>query len=159
MLLALTPNEVTAGSAVELSGRNLRSGLSALSSQSLTADFTVTFIDDGRAVLSAAPTAPDGLALISVANPNGDQSNVLPLRIRALPQFIVPPQTGASIATEGFRFTLTGRLNQFYLIEHSPDLEHWTPLSTTQFVGVPLELLDPGATNAMTRFYRARLVE
>ena len=64
-----------------------------------------------------------------------------------------------SIATEGFRFTLSGSLNQFYLLEHSPDLEHWTPLSTNQFLGAPLELLDTGATNVATRFYRARLVE
>jgi hypothetical protein len=159
MLLALTPTEVTAGSAVELAGRNLRPGLSAWSSQSPTADFTMIFLDDRRALLHVAPTAPDGLALISVANPDGDQSNVLPLRVRALPQFIVPPQTGVSIATEGFRFTLSGNLNQFYLVEHSPDLEHWTPLSTNQFLGAPLELLDTGATNVATRFYRARLVE
>jgi hypothetical protein len=76
-----------------------------------------------------------------------------------LPQFTVPPQTGATIAAEGFRFTLTGSLNQFYLLEHSPDLEHWAPLSTNQFLGVPLDLLDPGATNAPTRFYRARPAE
>jgi len=90
--------------------------------------------------------APDGLALLSVANPDGRQSNVLPLRVRALPQFTLPAQTGASIAAEGFRFTLTGSLNQFYLLEHSPDLEHWAPLRTNQFLGVPLDLLDAGAT-------------
>jgi hypothetical protein len=57
--------------------------------------------------------APDGMALISVVNSDGDQSNVLPLRVRALPRFTVPPQTGASIAAEGFRLSLTGSLNQF----------------------------------------------
>jgi len=57
--------------------------------------------------------APDGMALISVVNSDGDQSNVLPLRVRALPRFTVPPQTGASIAAEGFRLSLTGSVNQF----------------------------------------------
>jgi hypothetical protein len=45
-------------------------------------------------------------------------SKTLPLRVRALPQFTVPAQTGATIAAEGFRFTLTGSLNQFYLLEY-----------------------------------------
>jgi hypothetical protein len=130
---------------------------SVLAAKSPTPHFTATSKDDTRALLTVAPNAPDGMALLSVANPDDHQSNVLPLRIRALPQFTLPPQTGASIAAEGFRFTLTGSLNQFYLLEHSPDLEHRQRLSTNQFLGVPLDLLDPGATNARTRFYRARL--
>jgi hypothetical protein len=116
-------------------------------------------VDAARAVLVVAPTAPDGMALLSVANPDGRQSNVLPLRVRALPQFILPLLTGASIAAAGSRFTLTGSLDQSYVIEHSPDLEHWDPLSTNQFPGLSLDLLDPGATNAPTRFYRVQPVE
>ncbi len=71
----------------------------------------------------------------------------------------IPPQTGSSIQEQGFRLRLTGTLNTYYVTEHSPDLEHWHPLSTNQFLGIPIDLLDPDATNAPTRFYRARLVE
>jgi hypothetical protein len=159
MLTGLAPTEVLAGSQVTLDGRNFRPGLIALAAQSPTPHFAATVQDETRALVTVAPIAPDGLALLSVANPDGRQSNVLPLRVRALPQFRLPAQTGVTIAAEGFRFTLTGSLNQFYLLEHSPDLEHWAPLSTNQFLGVPLDLLDPGATNAPTRFYRVRPVE
>jgi hypothetical protein len=159
VLTALTPTDVLAGSQVTLDGRNFRPGLTALAAQSPTPHFTATFVDATRALLTVSPTAPDGVALLSVANPDGHQSNVLPLHVRALPRFTLPHQTSASIGTEGFRFTLTGSLNQFYLLEHSPDLKHWVPLSTNQFLGLPLDLLDPGATNAPTRFYRAKPVE
>jgi hypothetical protein len=159
MVTALTPAEVHAGSQVTLDGRNFRPGLIALAAQSLTSHFAATFQDDTRVLVTVAPMAPDGLTLLSVANPDGQQSNVLPLRVRALPQFTLPPQTGAAIAAEGFRFMLTGTLNQFYLLEYSPDLDQWLPLSTNQFLGIPLDLLDPGATHAPTRFYRARPVE
>jgi hypothetical protein len=159
MLLGLAPTEVLAGSQVALDGRNFRPGLIALSAQSPAPYLTATFTDNAHARLIVSPTAPDGIALVSLANPDGRQSNVLPLRIRTRPQFTFTPQTASSIAREGFRFTLTGSLNQFYIIEHSPDLEHWAPLSTNQFLGLPLELLDAGATNAPTRFYRARPVE
>ena len=35
----------------------------------------------------------------------------------------------------------------------------FTILFLNQFHGVPLQLLDPGATNTPTRFYRARPVQ
>jgi PKD repeat protein len=75
------------------------------------------------------------------------------------PELQIPSQTGSSIQEQGCRLRLTGTRNAFYVTEHSPDLEHWQPLSTNQFLGLPIELLDSGATNAPTRFYRARLVQ
>jgi hypothetical protein len=159
MLIGITPAVVLAGSQVVLEGRNFHPGLTALSGQSPAPYLTATFLDDTHAVLTISPTAPDGVSLVSVANPDGQQSNVLPLQVRALPQLSFPPQTGASIATQGFRMILTGSLNQFYKLEYSPDLKDWQPLSTNQFLGVPNDLLDPGATNIPVRFYRARLLE
>ena len=75
------------------------------------------------------------------------------------PELQIPSQTGRSIQEQGCRLRLTGTPNAFYATEHSPDLEQWQPLSANQFLGVPLDLLDPGATNVPTRFYRARLVQ
>jgi hypothetical protein len=70
---------------------------------------------------------------------------------------ILVPQ---GLSAEGFGFTLIGCLpTQFYVLEHSANLRDWQPLSTNQFLGTPIELVDTGATNAPTRFYRARLVE
>ena len=159
MLTGLVPTEVLAGGQVTVLGRNFRPGLIPLQAQSPAPYLSVAFVDESHAVLTVAPTAPDGIALVSVANPDGRQSNVLPLRVRVPARLTVPPQTGATIATEGFRFSLTGSLNQIYLIEHSPDLEHWQPLSTNQFLGAPVELLDRSATNASMRFYRARSLD
>lgn len=148
-----------AGSQLTLHGRYFRPGLTALEAQAPTTDFGAAFVGDTRAVLTLALTAPDGTVLVSAANPDGRQSNVLPLRVRALPRFTLPAQTSASLRTEGFRFRLTGSLNQFYIIEQSADLEDWQPLTTNQYLGLPLDLLNPGATHAPMRFYRARPAE
>jgi hypothetical protein len=89
------------------------------------------------------------------------QTEVLPGLVRNVlgspSQGILVPR---AISSKGFEFTLIGCLPaQFYVLERSPNLRDWQPLSTNEFLGVPIELVDSGATNAPTRFYRARLVD
>jgi len=68
------------------------------------------------------------------------------------------PQTGAEIEQAGLRFTLTGQSNLWYRVERSPNLINWGLLSTHRAGAASLSLTDWEATNALRRFYRARLV-
>jgi hypothetical protein len=85
MLLALDPVEIPRAGLTDLIGRNLREGASLLVSESPTGEFAVQRLEPGRMVLTAdAGTAP-GVYLISVRNPDGQQSNLLPLRVTDAP--------------------------------------------------------------------------
>lgn len=67
------------------------------------------------------------------------------------------PQTEANILTNGFRLLLSGPTNSPYAIERSTNLSNWISFKTNQASLVqPTEVLDPGATNQPSRFYRAR---
>ena len=68
-------------------------------------------------------------------------------------------QTAADIQRSGFRLRVFGEGNRV-VVERSDDLMRWTPLSAEGIVAPSedVEVIDPGATNAMKRFYRARVV-
>lgn len=67
------------------------------------------------------------------------------------------PQSLASIRTDGFRFRLTSATESLCIVEYSTDLRNWTSLKTNQVsAGSSVEIRDFGATNAPSRFYRAR---
>jgi uncharacterized repeat protein (TIGR02543 family) len=69
------------------------------------------------------------------------------------------PQSPASIRTDGFRFLLSSTINSTCVLEYSPDLRNWTSLQTNQVTaGQGAEIRDLGASNAPSRFYRARRV-
>jgi plastocyanin len=55
-----------------------------------------------------------------------------------------------------FQFTLDGTRGQSYVIEMSPDLGSWGPVSTNLATSTQLTVVEPGASNSVG-FYRARL--
>jgi len=77
-----------------------------------------------------------------------------------LPPNLAPyrPQSDQSIRTNGFRMLLTGPTNFSYAFERSSNLTIWTPIQTNAVLSTPFEFRDLSASNADTRFYRARRV-
>jgi uncharacterized repeat protein (TIGR01451 family) len=55
----------------------------------------------------------------------------------------------------GMAFLLKGQAGETYVIEVSPDLSNWTPLSTNTLSGSTLAVQDPQAPPPGRRFYRA----
>jgi hypothetical protein len=53
------------------------------------------------------------------------------------------------------RFLLCGRTGDTWQIDGSTDLVNWTSILTNTFTTNRLLLLDPGAANRASRFYRA----
>jgi subtilisin family serine protease len=50
---------------------------------------------------------------------------------------------------------LTGQTNQIYVVEFSPNLLNWTPLSTNVLIDGALSIPDPSSLTNAPRFYRA----
>jgi len=68
------------------------------------------------------------------------------------------PQSAQSIRADGFRLLLTGPTNVSFAIEHSVDFTGWTAFQTNLVTSNFYEFRDRTASNAPTRFYRARRV-
>jgi len=66
------------------------------------------------------------------------------------------PASG-SLTSDGFSLSLSGEPGVSYSLEVSSDLTSWSPLSTlTTGSNGALSFVDPAATNALHRFYRAK---
>jgi len=74
------------------------------------------------------------------------------------PRLRVPPQSAASLRTNGIHLFLSGTSNNFYRTEFSTNLAAWTSLQTNQVGGSEVDVLDREATNSPRRLYRARLL-
>ena len=81
MLIALTPLTAPAGSAISVQGAGLQVAATALSSESASPDLELEVHDAERATLQLDPALPAGVYLVSVRNPDGKKSNLLPLTI------------------------------------------------------------------------------
>jgi hypothetical protein len=60
-----------------------------------------------------------------------------------------------SVASQTIGLQLQGQVDRAYVLEVSPDLVHWQPLSTNIATGGVLRITDAGWRTRPTRFYRA----
>jgi hypothetical protein len=81
MLLQLDPIEVAPGDTVAVTGRYFRDGLVVLESESVGDNLSGEFVDAGHLTVTVKAEAPEGIHLVSVRNPDGLQSNLLPLKV------------------------------------------------------------------------------
>jgi uncharacterized repeat protein (TIGR01451 family) len=66
------------------------------------------------------------------------------------------PQLGATSYANGtFSLTLTGQSGASYVIQASPDLQNWTPVSTNVAAGGVVHFSDTNAVSFPRRYYRA----
>jgi hypothetical protein len=68
-----------------------------------------------------------------------------------------PPQVASMTVAGGeFHFTLQGQVGNNYIVQASPDLVRWTPISTnTMPADGSMLISDPASVNVSHRFYRA----
>ena len=63
-----------------------------------------------------------------------------------------------SYANGVFQMQVAGPTGRSYVLQASPDLLNWSPVTTNTPANSPFTLVDAGATNGATRFYRAILL-
>ncbi len=93
MLLSIEPSTVLPGGEVRLTGRNFRAGIVALESESPSRRLTATLKDEDELIVAVDPSTPDATYLVSVRNPDGLQSNLLPLTVSREPRTPTPTPT------------------------------------------------------------------
>jgi hypothetical protein len=81
MLVSLDPNVVGPGGEVAATGRFFRDGIAVLESESESSNLEVEFVDRQHLIIRVARDAPEDAYLVSVRNPDGQVSNLLPLRV------------------------------------------------------------------------------
>jgi hypothetical protein len=60
--------------------------------------------------------------------------------------------------TADWQLALRGIKNLTYAVDYSSDFKGWKPLATNQMTSSTTEMVDPSASKAVQRFYRARRV-
>jgi uncharacterized GH25 family protein len=73
------------------------------------------------------------------------------------PKYWVPQLSLPAITNGALQLTLNSEVWERYRIEASPDLSHWTPVTTNFAWNGGFNFTDLGITNAVQRFYRALL--
>ncbi|MHC4340110.1 MAG: hypothetical protein ACYSX0_07860 [Planctomycetota bacterium] len=81
MLASIQPLTVAAGGEALLHGKNFVDGAAALASESASSLFTAVFLSSEQMRLQVSAVAPPGIHLISLRNPDGKKSNLLPLTV------------------------------------------------------------------------------
>jgi hypothetical protein len=81
MILGFESTVTMPGSSIELVGRNMLPGVEVRVSESPTSDIVLTWVDSEHATLEIDLTAPPGLYLVSLENPDGKRSNLVPLTV------------------------------------------------------------------------------
>jgi hypothetical protein len=54
----------------------------------------------------------------------------------------------------GFEFQLYGQLGETFIVESSTNLQTWTSLTNFVATALPMDVIDPRASNSSSRFYR-----
>jgi len=85
MLISAEPSPVSAGQTVRLTGRNFQAGLAVMESEAPAPDLELEFLDSKTLELTLPADLPAGVLLLSVENPDGKGSNLLPLWVTAPP--------------------------------------------------------------------------
>jgi hypothetical protein len=81
MVTALTPQDAAPGDTILMTGKNFQTGLSIMASESPTSILSVVSITADTVTLKIAASAPESTLLVSVVNPDGKKSNLLPLYV------------------------------------------------------------------------------
>jgi hypothetical protein len=81
MLTGFSSSTVAPGTDVILFGKHFQAGLEVFASEEPTPHLAVTNTGPGSVKLTVAPGAPPGVHLVSVVNPDGRRSNLLPLQV------------------------------------------------------------------------------
>lgn len=103
--------------------------------------------------LSNVQASHEGWYAVRVSNRDGSISSP-PARLTVLrPARLVQPER---LADGRVRFWVDGSLATSYAVEAGPDLVSWAVLGTVTCTNGPALFVDPAATNATQRFYRAR---
>jgi hypothetical protein len=114
-----------------------------------------TFGTDGSDYLYGVQQTTDGgYILAGFTIPTNVNSRADLLVIKLAPES--PALLAKGAVDGGFAYSIVGESNRLYVTEYSPDLVTWHPLTTNIAPDIELQLLDRSATNASTRFYRAR---
>ncbi|MHC4470247.1 MAG: CARDB domain-containing protein [Planctomycetota bacterium] len=79
MLTGLSSTTVAAGGEVEITGKHFEDGIVALVSEAPTTLLSVDLSDAEHLTATVAASAPPGVYLVSVENPDGKRSNLVPL--------------------------------------------------------------------------------
>ena len=88
-------------------------------------------------------------------NTNAPRATSLPAVLTFNTSFVL---FAPSVRGDGaFEFLLLGRSNRNYTVEYTTDFNGWTNLTNVTLPGASATVVDPGAINAPSRFYHARL--
>ncbi len=104
--------------------------------------------------LAAAQLSDEGAYSVVVTNLGGSATS-LPAVLTVNTSFVL---FAPSVRGDGaFEFLLLGRSNRNYTVEYTTDFNGWTNVTNLTLPGPSATVVDPGATNHTSRFYRARL--
>jgi hypothetical protein len=104
--------------------------------------------------IAAAQASDEGAYSVVVTNAGGTATSA-PASLTVSTVFVLLSPT---VRGDGaFEFTLMGRSNRNYTVEYTTDFNGWTNVTNLTLPGPQATVIDPGATNAPSRFYRVRL--
>ncbi len=104
--------------------------------------------------LAAAQVSDEGAYSVVVTNLGGSATS-LPAMLTVNTSFVLFAPT---VRGDGaFEFRLLGRSNRNYTVEYTTDFSGWTNVTNVTLSSAQATVIDPSASNASSRFYRARL--
>jgi hypothetical protein len=104
--------------------------------------------------ISAAQASDEGAYSVVVTNAGGTATSA-PASLTVSTVFVL---LSPIVRGDGaFEFTLMGRSNRNYTVEYTTDFSGWTNVTNLTLPGPQATVIDPGATNDTSRFYRVRL--
>ena len=128
-----------------------------------TAPLTYQWRKDGLSIpgansasfsIAAAQLSDEGAYSVVVTNLGGSATSQ-PAVLMVNSSFVL---FAPSVRGDGaFELFLLGRSNRSYAVEYTTDFNGWTNVTNVTLPGPSATVVDPGATNAPARFYRARL--
>jgi hypothetical protein len=81
VLLAFEPSSVAPGDSLDAVGRSFRDPVAVLESEIVSSNLAATYVGPSRLSIQVASDAPEGTYLVSVRNPDGQTSNIMPLTV------------------------------------------------------------------------------
>ncbi len=82
MIADLVPAVTTVGGTITVEGDNFQSGITVLESEGPTTDLSITFVDAQTLTLTVSGAASAGTYIVSLENPDGQRSNLVPLVVQ-----------------------------------------------------------------------------
>ncbi len=105
-------------------------------------------------LIAAVQVSDGGLYSVVVTNAGGTATSAsASLTVSTVFVLLAPSVRGDG----AFEFTLVGTSNRNYTVEYTRDFSGWTNVTNLTLSGPQATVVDPGATNDTSRFYRVRL--